>query len=61
MGCFRMEQQQMTAICRVLDLGEEFDELRRNARKKIVEKCSEQAAITGQVAFIMKEYEKYRN
>ena len=51
----------MTAICRVLDLGEEFDELRRNARKKIVEKCSEQAAITGQVAFIMKEYEKYRN
>lgn len=54
------EQRQMTAICRVLDHKEEFDDLRRNARKKIVENCSEQKAITGQVAFIMKEYEKYR-
>ena len=51
-------RQQLEAICRVLDRRAEFDGIRRNARKKIITHCSEQIAVTGQMAFVMKEYRK---
>ena len=50
--------RQREAIGRVLDMSERFDGIRRNAREKIVEHCSEQAAVTGQMAFVMEEYRK---
>lgn len=53
--------RQMEAISRVLDHREEFDDIRRNAREKIVERCSEQVAVTGQMAFVMEEYRNVRN
>ena len=52
------DRRQVEAIGRVLDHREDFNGIRRNAREMIVEHCSEQAAVAGQMAFVMEEYRK---